>query len=529
MKKFKAILALLLVACLFVTLFAACAKDPGTSTPNTDTNTNTNTDTKPDDAKDDDGAADAGGSDVDFSEDPIPIRFFFYDLRSKGADYSGPAEELIHKIALEKANLDVDVEWVTSGNWTNAVTLAISGGEVLDVIATSMGANAIAGQYAAGTLMDIKPYLETVGAETLELMKEYINVASFQGGIYGVPALRNYCKNGYILMNAEILDELGLRDAALAADSFSDVEAIFEAVKTNKNDIWAFGSTSAMWSDNYVSNGDNFADYDVYDNLGDGRSLIYCKDDGKVSSIVYQPQFEAECAMVKEWFDKGYVWPDSLISGSGFQDDLMKQKTLFSIAVGSELGVEVTKKGAYGYEVIPIQLCTGMVKTSQPGAWGCAVPITCEEPEAAVRFINLMYTDAELMNAMIWGVEGVDYTRDADGLIVSTGNYLEADFLIGNNTLLTPLSGNGVDFYERVKATNASAKKSPFLGFAFDTTGLDNLVSALTAVNDQYRLDLIAGSYSPEEYADWVAKLEVAGLKEYIDLFQTQLDAWKAG
>ena len=72
------------------------------------------------------------------------------------------------------------------------------------------------------------------------------------------------------------------------------------------------------------------------------------------------------------------------------------------------------------------------------------------------------------------------------------------------------------------------AEVSPYLGFAVDTTELDNEIAAITAVNDQYTYNLGSGLYTDEMYADYLAKLESAGLQAYLDAFQTQLDAWVA-
>ena len=229
-----------------------------------------------------------------------------------------------------------------------------------------------------------------------------------------------------------------------------------------------------------------------------------------------------------DWMQKGYVWPESTISEET-TDNLMKQKLVFSAAIGSEDGIEKTKTDTYGFEVVAIKLNDGMVKTAQPGGWGIGVPVTSEEPEAAVRFINMMYTDSTLMDYMVYGTEGDDYTLE-NGLIkpVEGGHFNTAAFMIGNNALLTPLASTDADFYKRVDERNRTAVKSEYLGFVIDTTGMDLLRSQINAVLDQYNYELHGGGYTEEAFQEYVSKLEVAGLQEYIDQVQTQLDAWLA-
>ena len=527
MKKVKSLIALLLIACLVLALFAACTKTETTTPGNTD---NTSKPAEPSKPADTDKPTDTTPP-ADEDEEAPEINVYLYDLRQTGADYGEHVAEAIRELTLERINVAANANWVTGGNWQNTVLLAISGGEKLDVIATTMG-NTPAVLYTQKQALDISKYMEEYGSETLELMKEYIGVGQYGGGLYGIPTLRNYCKNGYIAMNAEILDALGLREKAEKCRSFSELEEIYQAVKENYTDkgegIYAFGSSSALYSDNYISNGDNFDDYIVYDNLGGTGSTLFCQEDGKIQSYYALPNFADECRRVRDWTEKGYNWPESAVDTT-FQDELMKQKVLFSIAVGSEYGVQTTKSNSYGYEVFCLELCKGIVKTAQPLSWGCAVPVTTEEPEAACKFINMMYTDSDLMNLLVWGVEGVDYTVKDDQVVSAEGgHFYEADFLIGNNTILTPLYGNGPDFYEKVKEINATADKSKFLGFNITTTDMDMWLSQISTVTDQYSKSLMYGGYTEEVMAEYVAKLEAAGVRDYQEAAQKQLDAFMA-
>jgi putative aldouronate transport system substrate-binding protein len=136
------------------------------------------------------------------------------------------------------------------------------------------------------------------------------------------------------------------------------------------------------------------------------------------------------------------------------------------------------------------------------------------------------------MNLITRGQEGVDY-RLVDGECVydlaETGHYYyEADFLIGNNLLTHPVQGQGADYFKEIKAINDAATISPYLGFVFDTTGLDLTIANLTAVGDQYSADLGSGNYTPELFAECKAKYEAAGVHDYIAETQKQLDAWMA-
>ncbi len=531
MKKVKALLALILVLSLFCMLFAACSNgESGTSgTPAGDSGT----------ADKDTGSSSAGGNDADkpddagdAAEEPTEIIFYMYDMRSTGGDYGQPINEAVNEMMEEAINVTLEIHWVNSGDWSSKVNLALSGGERIDVINLNpTPGSRVNNLYPQGLLMDIGELLEEYAPGALEVTKDYIGTYTYGGKVYGLPTIRNYCKNGYILMNKQILEELDMLDYAQNIRSWSEFDTILEAVYDNYTakgtGMYPIGLSSTTSTD-YTNSGDSFDTYVPFDNLGDSLGVLFNDADGNISLYQASEGYKFACEKGVEWNSKGWIWPDSEYT-TEFVDDVQKQKVIFSNICGSEYGVQTTKSNAYGYEVIAVNTCIGMVKTAQPQFTGVAIPTTAEEPEAAAKFINELYTNADLMNLLIWGREGEEYTVQ-DGQVVSAEgtHYLSVDFILGNNTLLTPLMGNGADFYDKVKEINETADKSPFLGFAFDTGELDLYMSQITAVTDQYAKNMIYGGYTPEKLDEYISKLNDAGVQEYLDEAQRQLDAFRA-
>ena len=132
------------------------------------------------------------------------------------------------------------------------------------------------------------------------------------------------------------------------------------------------------------------------------------------------------------------------------------------------------------------------------------------------------------MNLLVRGEENVDYTVENGEATRIENQYFGADYICGNNTLLIPLAGNGADYYERVKEMNASAELSPYLGFALNLTDDMNLqISQISAVTDQYRQTIQCGGYTEEMYQEYLEKLEVAGVYDYLDAVAQQVTAWQ--
>ena len=334
-------------------------------------------------------------------------------------------------------------------------------------------------------------------------------------------------------MRKDILDEMGLTEKARNMTTWSEYTEIMDAVreKYSADGIYGYGITPMVGnfgSNSYIVNGDKFEDFWQWDEVGD-KSGTLMLEDGKITFKMKDPRYQAHIAMLKDWYDRGITWPDAAYAQGTMTDDLMKQGVLFSMTAASELGIEQTKSMKTGRELICVKVHSGMIRTSAVQSWSLGIPVAAEEPEAAAYFINTLYTDPTVMNFMIRGVEGVDYEIvDGQAKYGEEPCFNQDDFVIGDNTLLLPVYGNGADFYDRVLEDIQNAAVSPYMGFVLDTASLSDYISQISVVNDQYNPAVSCGAYTEELFNEYVSKLELAGVQDYLDEIQKQLDAWVA-
>ncbi len=178
-----------------------------------------------------------------------------------------------------------------------------------------------------------------------------------------------------------------------------------------------------------------------------------------------------------------------------------------------------------------------MIETSSLTKFGYAVPITAKEPEAAIKFLNLLYTSEDIMNALTWGVEGRDWVMGDDGyatfpegVTTETVPYHQADFLYGNQFITTQWEG-AVVTREAQKNATESAKRSKYFGFQISNDGLENTVTACYNVEQQYIATLMSGAAGnnwEQTLTDFQNSLKQAGIDDLISAYQEQLDAWLA-
>ena len=160
---------------------------------------------------------------------------------------------------------------------------------------------------------------------------------------------------------------------------------------------------------------------------------------------------------------------------------------------------------------------------------------TSKDPERAMMFLNLLYTDKYLLNLLDWGIEGKHYVKVSDNIIdypqgvdaASVAYNLNLPWMFGNQLNSYIWKTEDKDIWDQYKKFNDSAQKSTALGFVFDPEKVKNEVAATQTVITQFNGSLITGTVDPDKYIpQFVAKLKEAGMQKIIDEKQRQLDEW---
>jgi putative aldouronate transport system substrate-binding protein len=141
------------------------------------------------------------------------------------------------------------------------------------------------------------------------------------------------------------------------------------------------------------------------------------------------------------------------------------------------------------------------------------------------------------MNLLNWGIEGEHYVFVNDektiidfpkGVNVDNTRYnLNIGWELPNQFIAHIWNGNDSDLWDRYKAFDEEAIKSPAYGFIYDPSVVQNELIALSMVRNRYRKALETGSVDPDVVLDeFNEALYRAGLQKVIDEKQKQLDEW---
>ena len=214
----------------------------------------------------------------------------------------------------------------------------------------------------------------------------------------------------------------------------------------------------------------------------------------------------------------------------------MKSGVIFSMIYKGGVDSPDAKRATTGYDLTVIELNPIPISTGSCNVFTWGIPSTSKMLEAAMKFLNLMYSNAEINNLLAWGIEGVHYqvledgTADyVDGQDATSCQYHTVDFLYGDNFAIIPWTGTAPDMRERQLEAMNNAETSPYLGFTLDTSELQNEITATSNVIEEYKAALENGTIDPAtELPNFIEKLNNSGAQKIIDEAQRQLNEWLA-
>lgn len=498
----------------------------------------------PAEASEDKNAANSD-EDSSFSDGDI-VTIEYYGVNLSGKNDITDVAEAVNAISEKEIGVHVNFNLLDFGSFLQQVSLKMAGNERIDLMNFVPAPPAtFSSMTSQNQLMDITGLLEEYAPDALEATGDFIRGTTVGGQIYAVPTISGFSTQVYVIMRKDVLEALGLVEKAENLSSWSEYEEILAAVyEANQNKTLpeelltpSCLSNADMAGRVYPLQGirvgsDLWAQNFGVDNLGDTYGIISVDESTDTVQLYYESEdYLNTLKRVQGWYEKGYIYKDAAFTeDSG--DTLMANGVTFSFIASGQVGIDATRRSVTGYDVVASQVLSIPMGSSVSQTWGLAIPTTAKEPEAAAKFINLLYSNAEVMNLLTWGIEGRDYTVNEEGEAVIAENpvYTSNMYLWGNGRLTYPTAGLGGDYMERLKKADEEAPVSKYLGFAADTSQLSNELTAINNVINQYRANLESGAVTDleGEYEKYCQAMEDAGVQKVIDAYQEQLDEWLA-
>lgn len=449
------------------------------------------------------------------------------------AENLAPVEEAINVITREKIGVEVKLMPISIADYSSKVSLGLQGGEKIDIF-ESLGnyGTCVAGDMA----YDITELVEQYAAGTKEILgDEIMSAARVNGKLYGIPTYKPFALTPMLIYRQDIADELGL-DIDSLQDVFGVTE-ILRAVKEAKPDMTPLAPVSAGTIGLNMCMGDvDWLSDDYYSPVG-----VLLNDELTAVDLYSSDNFRNIATLARTWHDEGLVMKDAATTTTMAAEAMTSGNYFGYIAAYSypEADTAASLEAQCGGFPIGAKILDGAyLSTGDINALTWMVASTTKVPEAAVKFLDLTFTDDEVINLIIYGLKDRDYVLNEDGTVSypegqdSTTVPYTAQLscgTMGNFFKMYPMAGTDPESLKWEEEQNREAKKSPAMGFTFDAGELKTQYTAVRNVINQYLPGLICGSLDPEtEIDNFVKALNDAGYQDILSAKQAQLDTWLA-
>ena len=417
----------------------------------------------------------------------------------------------VNKITEKKIGAKIDMSFIDDGAYTEKMNMKLATKEKFDICFTGY-----INPYATGVDNEVYyPLTELIDRNCPELWKEmpdfWWDAVRRNGEIYAVPNQQVATTVPALTMDRKWADKYNFDWEKVS--SVDDIEPFLQTIKDNEPDYYPTRPYGNYWIKNYegITTGVGI------DLREKGLKAIY--------------QWDAEGFMeglgkIREWFEKGYFRSD-IASVMNDETDFKAGKYVVT-GTGWKPGFEATQNAMLGGDNIAMKINRPTIGTATLIATMYAVSKYSDNPDYAIKFINLVNTDKDVYNLLAHGIEGKHYTWVDDKHIKlneNGGYYVNASWKFGNQFNAYLLEGQDENVWEETVKFNETADRSRLIGFLFSTENVQTEISQIATVNKEYKNMLNNGSADYKTYfKEYKKKMMDAGIENVLKEVQRQLD-----
>lgn len=424
--------------------------------------------------------------------------------------------EELNKILVEKIGAKLDLQFIDTGAYNEKMTMFMASGDEYDLCFTGY-INKYQDAAKKGGLLQLDELLKTT-PDLVETLPDYIwDIANFNGGIYAVPNQQFIAQRQALYIKKDLADKYGLDVDSIKQTT--DIEPFLEKVKNGEPGIYPFRSNYGTGSFGSIENERNSEE------VLSGIAVAKKGDKFIVSNNYDSADFRKKADLLHDWYKKGYIRPDV----ASVMDDTQDQKAgKYAVYVsGYAPGAAESESEKWGWDVIAIPINRPYITMNAGKEALTGIGKRSKHPELAIKLLELVNTDKEVLNLISYGIEGKHYNKlegDYISYIENSGYSTSGPWTFGNTFNGYLVEGQQSDLHEQIKALNDSADRSGLSGFVLDTTNIRTEISQLESVRGEYKV-VNNGSMDPAKYFDdFLKELDQAGINTIIKEVQKQVD-----
>ena len=378
-----------------------------------------------------------------------------------------------------------------------------------------------------GMILPLDDLIDENAPHLKDLIAEFPAVTGnniIDGETYAILTVPNLTgQGGGYIIGQQYVDEVDWEYDSSKVYTFAELGELFALIKEKHPEMYPCGVVTAGKTSS------EFAySHGAYDSLSGSPNysgVLMGTDSTTFVDLFETEEYQEYIHYLREWYKAGYIHPDSAT-----MDGSVNSLKNAGVTAGYFMVSAPIQRGENDY----------IIRLSEPytpsaGAGGWVIPITAAEPEAAIRFVDFVWSDADLANLIQWGIEGdhyimldetIGYIGFPEGVDASSSGYYNTLGLWGDTRKIyiwTPTSSQADnDAY----SAEALENRTKGIGISYTMENVTNEIAALSAVVAQYVPALESGSVDVDVYyPKFVEALKAAGIDSVIADKQAQFDA----
>lgn len=437
-------------------------------------------------------------------------------------------QDAVNEITAKKIGVEVEFKAISAYDAFSQFPTWIATGETVDLMFPLLqDLNTYVSQ---GLIEPLDSLIAENAPAIQQLTQEGFQITTnnmIDGETWAVSQVPNvFGMGGSYLIRSEYVKEAGITHDPKKIYTLDELTDLFGKMKELHPDLYPCGVVSA----NRTASEFSYAN-GIYDPLGakSFTGVLMGTDSTQVVNLFETEEYKEYLRYLRKWYEAGYIYPDATTT------DATNVSLLNSgVTAGYFMASAPVQKI---YEDLD-QLRLTEIYLGAQGAGGWVIPITSKEPEAAMRFLNLMYADSDLANLIQWGIEGKHYVvvdesinliGFPEGVDAGTSGYYNTLGLYGD--FRKSFIWNEAWTQDKNDAYTAEAMANPTqgVGFVYNPESQSTRITAIQAVVAQYLPSLESGSVDLDTYyPEFIDALKAAGVDEVIADKQQQFDEWRA-
>ncbi|MFC5404037.1 ABC transporter substrate-binding protein [Cohnella soli] len=444
------------------------------------------------------------------------VNLIWYTIGTPPKDLAKVNAE-INKYIEPKIHATVEMKMLDWGDYSQKMQIIIASGEPYDIAFTSSWANDYFANAKKGAFYELDQLLEQQGKGVKEALNPaFLEGTKVNGHNYGLPTNKELPQQRVFRFNKEMLDKYSLDISNVK--TLQDLEPLLKAFKEKETGIAPIPAKIGEWLP---------FDLPIADLPFIGTPLG--STDGKLINVWDTPEAMTYLETMHKYYQAGYL-PKDVATQKDAGDYFKTGKWLVDVA-DSQPYADNLWSGDAGYKVVSVPMHDPIAFNWSVAGALQAINAKSKHPEKAMEFLNLLYTDATLINLVDFGIENTHYKKTGDNSkdAIPDSGYGFPAFSVGNLMLTYLNTADPADKWDQFKKFNDSATSAPLLGFQPDTASISTEIANLKNAKDASYNSLFSGTLDPKENLPKInQKLKDNGLDKVLAELQKQVDAWKA-